>query len=141
MPVFNDILLWLHLMALALGVAGGVGLGQVGQKLVAAGPEQRATYWPLMAIFDRFALGGLVLLLITGPLLLAFKYHGQALSPWFMAKMGLVVLFLILVGLSHMGKARLKRGDEGGAKLMMVTGPLTMLTVLGIVLTAVLAFN
>ncbi len=119
-----------------------VGLGQIGPKLVASGPEGRATYWPLMAIFDRFAMIGVVLLVITGPLLVVFKFNGgHGLSTWFMVKMGLVLLFLILVGLSHMGKARLKKGDESGAKLMQIAGPLTMLTVLGIVLTAVFAFN
>jgi hypothetical protein len=55
--------------------------------------------------------------------------------------MVLVVVAVLTIGLSHVGLAKLRRGDEAGGKLMAIGGPLTMLTVLAIVLAAVFAFN
>lgn len=141
-PVIVDLLFWLHLMALAMGVGGGLAMSQVGPRLVAASPDQRATWWPLATVYSRIAGAGLVLLLITGPLLLWLKYGGGAgLNDWFKLKMALVALVVLSIGLSMWGMARLKRGDEGGGRLMKLAGPLTMLTVTAIVLTAVFAFN
>jgi hypothetical protein len=142
MPVIVNLLLWLHFIALGMGVGGGIAMSQVGPRLVAAAPEQRATWWPLATVFSRIAGAGLVLLLITGPLLLWLKYDGmEGLNDWFKLKLGLVAVAVATIGLSMWGLARLKRGDEGGGKLMKLTGPLTMLAVLGVILAAVFTFN
>lgn len=142
MPVIINLLLSLHLMALAMGVGGGFALSQVGPRLVAAAPEQRTTWWPLVTVYSRIAKAGIILLLITGPLLLWLKYGGDAgLNGWFKLKMALVFVLVVSIGIGLWGTARLKRGDEGGGKLMKVTGPVTMLTVTAIVLAAVFAFN
>lgn len=142
MAVIVDLLFWLHLMALAMGIGGGLAMSQVGPRLVAATPEQRATWWPLATTYSRIAAAGLVLLLITGPLLLWLKYSGGAgLNDWFKLKMALVAVLVVTIGLSKSGMARLKRGDERGGKLMKVFGPLTTLTVAAVVLTAVFTFN
>jgi hypothetical protein len=136
------LLLWLHILALGMGMGGGVAMSQIGPRLTAAPPEERGTWWPLANVFGRIADAGLVLLLVTGPLLLWLKYAGgTGLNLWFHVKMGLVAAAVVLIGLSHWGKARLKRGDEGGGKLMALAGPLIMLTVLAIVLAAVFAFD
>lgn len=142
MPIIINLLISLHLMALAMGVGGGLALSQVGPRLVAAPLDQRATWWPLVAVYSRIAQAGIVLLLITGPLLLWLKYGGGVgLNDWFKLKMALVFALVVTIGVGMWGTARLKRGDEGGGKLMKVTGPLTMLTVTAIVLAAVFAFN
>jgi uncharacterized membrane protein len=142
MTYVNNLLLWAHLLGLGVGMAGGMGMGQIGPRLAAATPDQRANLWSLMGVFDRFAMIGVAVLVVTGPILVFTKFEGgHGLNTWFMVKMGLVLVFLILIGISHMGKARLKKGDVGGAKLMQIAGPLTMLSVLAIVFTAVMAFN
>lgn len=142
MALAVDLLLWAHLLGLAAGFGGGLAMSQVGPRLVAAAPDQRATWWPLADVYTRITAGGLVVLLITGPLLLWLKFGGMAgLSIWFQVKMALVVLIVVLVGLTEWGKARLKRGDEGGGRLMQITGPLIGLSVVAVVLSAVLAFN
>jgi hypothetical protein len=43
MPVIINLLIWLHLMGLAMGVGGGLALSQVGPRLVGAPPDQRTT--------------------------------------------------------------------------------------------------
>jgi uncharacterized membrane protein len=142
MTVVVDLLLWLHFVALGMGLGGGLAMSQVGPRLVAAAPDQRQVWWPLANVFFRIAAVGLVLLLITGPLMLWLKFGGAGgLNVWFQVKMGLVVVAIVLVGFSMRGMAQLRRGDEGGGRLMSVTGPLTMLTVLAIILSAVLAFS
>ncbi len=142
MSVIVNLLIWVHLLALIMGFAGGIAMSQIGPRLAAAAPDQRATWWPLANTFTGIAHAGLVLLLVTGPLILWLKYQGGGgLSAAFAIKMGLMVLAIVAIGASSWGKARLKRGDEGGARVMAAAGPVTMLLMLGVVLSAVFAFN
>ncbi len=142
MPVLVNLLIWVHLLALAMGFAGGIGMSQIGPRLAAAAPDQRATWWPLANVFTRISHIGLGLLLVTGPLILWLKFHGASgLNAAFAIKMGLIVLAVIAIGFSDWGKARLKKGDEGGARVMAACGPLIMLIMLGVVLAAVFTFG
>ncbi len=140
MPVIVNLLIWVHLLALAMGFAGGIAMSQIGPRLSAAAPDDRATWWPLANTFTAISHTGLMLLLVTGPLILWLKYQG-AVSTTFNIKMGLVLLAIVAIGVSSWGKARLKRGDERGAKVMAATGPVIMLLMLGVVLSAVFAFG
>jgi putative membrane protein len=136
------LLLWAHLVALALGVGGGLGMSQVGPRLVNGSPDQREIWWPLARVFRMLTSVGLVVLLVTGPLMVWLKYGGFAgMNVWFQVKMGLVALGVVLMGLSEMGMARVKRGDEGGGKLAMIAGPALGVTMYVVMLAAVFAFN
>ena len=142
MSVIINLLVWVHLVALAMGFAGGIGMSQVGPRLAAAAPDQRETWWALVNVFGRISHIGLGLLLVTGPLILWLKFHGAGgLSAAFAVKMGLLVLAVVAIGFSDWGKARLKKGDAGGARVMAAMGPLIMLLMLGVVLAAVFAFG
>lgn len=136
------LLLWAHIVALAMGVGGGLGMSQVGPRLVNASPDQRETWWPLARVFRMLVSVGLVVLLITGPLMVWLKYGGfSGFNVWFQVKMGLVALGVVLMGLSEMGMARLKRGDEAGGKLAMTAGPALGATMYAVILVAVFTFN
>lgn len=136
------LVLWLHLAALAAGIGGGLGMSQVGPRLVNGTLGERETWWPLAKAFRMLSNVGLVVMLITGPLMIWLKYGGlSGLNIWFTAKMGLMALAIVLVGLSEMGLARLRRGDEGGGRLAMTAGPLIGVTMFAVVLAAVFAFN
>ena len=129
-------------MALAMGIGGGIAMSQIGPRLVAATPDQRMPWWPLATVYTRIAGMGLILLLITGPLLVWLRYGGiEGLNGWFDLKMALVAVIVLTVGLSIWGMARLRRGDEGGGRLMKVAGPLTTLTAAAITLAAVFSFH
>lgn len=142
MDVLVKLLLWLHLVALAAGVGGGLGMSQVGPRLANAAPDQRETWWPLARFFRMLTSVSLVVLLVTGPLMVWLKYGGFAgMNVWFTVKMGLVALGVVLMGLSEMGLARLMRGDEGGGKLAMTAGPAFGVTMYVVMLAAVFAFN
>ena len=139
--IFN-LLLWAHLAALAAGIGGGLGMSQVGPRLVNGPVDQRATWWPLAQAFRMLSNGGLVVMLVTGPLMVWLKYGGASgLNVWFTAKMALIGVAIVLIGASEIGLARLKRGDESGAKLAMATGPLIGVTFFVVILAAVFAFN
>jgi len=136
------LLLWAHLAALAAGIGGGLGMSQVGPRLVNGPADQRATWWPLAQAFRMLSNVGLVVMLVTGPLMIWLKYGGvSGLNVWFTAKMALIVVAIALVGASEVGLARLKRGDEAGGKLAMTAGPLIGVTFFVVILAAVFAFN
>lgn len=138
--MINNLLLWAHFAGLVVGMGGGFGMSQVGPRLVA--PDGRETWWPLAGTFTMMTRIGLVLMLITGPLMVWMKYGGVGgLNIWFTAKMGLVAIAVVLMGVTEVGLARLKRGDERGGKLAMTAGPLIGMTFFVTILAAVFAFN
>ena len=142
MTALVNVLIWLHIVGFAMGAAGGMGMGQVGRRLASAGPDDRATWWPLAKAFAGISGAGLALLLVTGPVVIWLKYQGpDGLNAWFWAKMALVAALVVCFGLDKMGMGRLKRGDEGGAKLMGLAGPLTGLAAFSAAFAAVFAFG
>lgn len=141
MTVLVNILIWLHIVGFGLGMAGGVAMSQVGPRLAAAAPDQRGAWWPMAKAFSGMSGLGVAILLVTGPLVLWLKYSwGAGLGLPFMIKMGLLVLALIAFGVGKRGLGRLKRGDEGGARLMAMAGPLTGVLMLLVALAAVFTF-
>lgn len=140
MAVLNNILLWVHLVALGAGTASGIGMSQVGPRMAAASPDQKSTWWPMVDFFSRMGAGALALMIVTGALLVWLKLGGAGLNAWFMAKMALVALMAVTIGASHTGLARLRKGDLSGLKLINL-GKVTSIAALGAMLTAVFAFN
>ena len=135
-------LLFLHFMGLALGFAGGIGLAQVGPRLVAAAPKDRAFYAPLARSLSLIASVGFGLLLVTGPLMVWLKFGGVGgLSHWFWAKMLFVASAVIAFGLQKMAAVRFRKGNEAAAKGMIVFGRLTGVSAVLAVLFAVMTFN
>jgi protoporphyrinogen IX oxidase len=140
--VLNNILLWLHFIGVGMGVGGGIALSQVGPRLVAAPAEQRELLWSFETFFSRIGAGGLVILLITGPLLLWLKFGGPSgLTWWFWAKMALVVVALIGVGLHEWAARRFRNGDKNVVPLMFIGGRAAGIGIVLAMLCAVFTFN
>jgi hypothetical protein len=117
------VLLWLHFIGLAMGLGTGISLSQVGPRLVAAPVDQRELLWTFETIFSRIGAAGLVILLITGPLLLMTKFGGaNGPGDWFLAKMVLVAVLVLGVGLHHWAAAGFRKGDESMGRWMLVGG-------------------
>lgn len=91
-----------------------------------------------MGINARIALA---VLLVTGPLLFWLEWGFVAPNHWFWAKMGLVALMLVTVTVGAFASARAQRGDAAAAGLAARMGMITGLAFLGVILTAILAFN
>ena len=142
MAVLLNLLLWLHAAALAIGVGGGLAASQIGPRLVAAAPDQRAAWRPLARSFSRSAGLGLGLLVLTGAWLFWLRSAaGDAPVRGVKGEPALVAAMAAALGLGEWGLARLDRGDEGGARLLRVSAPLTLLAVLALALAAAAAFD
>ncbi len=142
MAILTDVLLWLHLLGVAMGVGGGIAMSRVAPKVIAAPAGERAQLWPLEKFLARVIAAGLGILLITGPLMLWLKFGGGAGLGWsFWAKMAFVAATTLGVGLGQWAGARLERGNENAAKLMSLSGPLTGISAVLAMLFAVITFN
>ena len=140
--MLNNILLWLHFIGIGMGVGGGIALSQVGPRLVDGPIDQRELLWSLETFFARIGAGGLVILLITGPLILWLKFGGPSgLSWWFWAKMALVVLALTGVSMHEWAGRRFRKGDESFIPLMFISGRTAGVGILLAMLCAVFTFN
>jgi len=134
MDITFNLLLIVHLAAFGLGISTTFVAPIIGARMPKAPPEARQT---LLGILGRLTLNARVamgLLLITGIAMGLVRYGGfEGLSPWFYVKMGLVAFVLALMILG----AVLKPGTLN-PRLM---GWLTRLSMAGIVVSAVMAFN
>lgn len=140
--MFVNILLWLHLIGVGLGMGGGIALSQVGPRLISTPADQRQLLWVLEVFFSRIGAGGLAILLLTGPLMLWLKFDGPSgLSLWFSVKMVLVLVALIGVGLHEWAGRRFRRGDDRAVPTMFFGGRMAGVGIVLAMLCAVFTFN
>ena len=136
------ILLILHFLGLMAGFGGGIGLSQVAPRLANASEAERPLLFKLERVFNRFSLVGLALLLITGPWMLAERFGGAAGLPfWFTLKMSFVAIAVIAMAVNQIAKRQFRSGRRGALKLILITGPITGISVLLAVVFAVLTFQ
>ncbi len=132
-PTFQ-IFLFIHLVAFGVAVATNVAMPLVGRRMAGAPPEAMAALAPIarqLGINGRIAIAVLV---ISGVALVQLRYGGvEAMNVWFWAKMVLVALVVALMVAGHL----LPRSWLSPR----IFSPIMRLALLGIVLTAVFAFN
>jgi len=130
--VFN-LLLVTHLVALVVGTATAVVMPVLMPRLAVATPEGRQLLGGVgkqLSLNSRIAFG---VLLLSGIGMVYVRYGGfEGLSPWFGVKLGLVGLVLVLMIVSAIWPKALNP---------RVFGWVSRLSLLGIVVSAVLAFN
>jgi len=128
-----DFLLICHLLALAVGATTAIALPIIASRMAGATPEGRALLGGISArlgINSRIAVGVLVL---SGGLMLWLRYGGvDGMNMWFWVKMALVVVIILALITSVVGRGRVHPA---------VLGWVTRLSLLGVVIAAVLAFN
>lgn len=142
MDVFNNILLWLHLAALSAGGAAAFGMPVVGARIKTADEQTRPLLFSIAGGLSKVSRAALGVLIVTGPLMIWLKFGGMSgISWWFNLKM--VLLVLLLGGVIYAGRLlkRMEAGDFGVGKRMPMVGAFNMVMLLGIVLSAVFAFN
>lgn len=142
MDVLINLLFWLHLLGLAAGLGGGIALGFVGPKLIAAQGAMLEEMWQFERFFGRVGTTGLGVLLVTGPLILWLKFGGpDGLTWWFWAKMTFVAMALVGVVTHQWAGSRFHRGDRGAIPLMFASGRAAGASMALAVLCAVFTFN
>lgn len=142
METAKIILQFLHFTGLVLGMGSGLALSQVGPAIAGGTPDQRTALWGLQDKLSRTAHSGLGLLLITGLFLVGLKSGGLGgVNMWFWAKMALVVVLVVSVGIGSSAAKRLKGGDVSAAPVVKWAGMINGITGMAIVLLAVIAFR
>ncbi len=123
-------------------MGGGIALSQVGPRLIATPADQRQLLWALEIFFSRIGAGGFAILLLTGPFMLWLKFGGPSgLTWWFSAKMVLVLVALIGVGLHEWAGRRFRNGDDGAVPMMFFGGRMAGFGIVFAMLCAVFTFN
>jgi uncharacterized membrane protein len=130
----DQILLIAHLAGLMLVAAAFLPLlGMMGQ-----GGANPATN----RLLTRFGHWGIIVLLVSGPILLFSRYGGfDGVSHWFWAKMGLIALLAAGVVTSAISARKMREGDPAAAQRVRIGRVLAVLSLAGTVIFAVLAFN
>jgi putative membrane protein len=134
MDLTFNILLILHLVSLVVGASTAVAMPVVMGRMAGAAPDGRQMLGGIgaqLGLNSRIAFG---VLIVTGVAMIVVRYGGvDGMSPWFWAKMALVVVMLLTMIVS----AVVRPGRAG----TRVVGWVTRLALLGVVIAAVFAFN
>ena len=134
MDIASNLLLFIHLVALAVGAATNIAMPLVAGQMARAAPDTRAA---LGAIARRLSINARVavaVLVASGIALLQVRYGGTAgQNGWFWAKMALVAVVVVLVVIGAV--------VPPGRLNPRIFGNLTRVMLLAIVLTAVFAFR
>ncbi|NOZ32979.1 MAG: hypothetical protein GXP01_07895 [Alphaproteobacteria bacterium] len=142
MSSFINLLIWAHLIGLAMAVGSGMALSQVGPRIAKGDEKQREALWDVYGALIRLVHGGLGVLLITGPLIVWLRYEGfSGLDMWFSIKMALVVILLISVLVGTRAGKKLRGGDMSARNTTQRAGMLNGILGILIVLTAAFSFN
>jgi putative membrane protein len=135
------ILFVIHIAAFVAGGANSVIMPIIGPRLATATPEGRGQ---LMAVVEGVAKVGkyaMAALLISGVLVLWLKWNWAIPNVWFWVKMALIAVMIVFIGLNEMNARKAKQGDQDAAGRSKMFGQLTGLAFLGVLVSAVFAFN
>lgn len=142
MDIVNNLLFWLHLVALALGGTAAFGIPVVGSRMPTTAPEMRPTLLKIMHGLSTVGRAGIGTLIVTGPLMVWLKYGGfGGMNVWFWVKMVLVVGLLAGIIYSGILLKRIMSGDTASAQQSPRVGMVNTVLLLGIVFSAVVAFE
>lgn len=136
MDVVFDLALMAHLLSLL--AAGGVVIAMplIADRMAGAPPEARPLLGAIAQRIGIFSRVAFLVLLISGPLMVWIRFGGVAgMNVWFWVKMGLIVL--MIVAMVANGYFR-KQGNMAAAGAV---ANLSRLALVGVILSAVLAFN
>jgi hypothetical protein len=139
---WNQILLILHLLGMAMGLAVPFS-NIVMQGLVAkAAPPEKAVLGRFPPLMSRVGEIGLTLLWTTGLALVYTKWGGFGALPWqFHVKLTAVVILTLLVGYIQTLMRKARNGDQAAAGRIPTIGRLALLASLTAVVFAVLTFD
>jgi putative membrane protein len=143
MHVLGLILFIVHIVAFIAGGANSVVMPIIGMKLAAptATPDIRATLGDIALRLSTIGKYAMATLLITGVLVLWLKWDWVVPNNWFWAKMFFIVLMLVFIGINEGLGKRARAGDMEAGRRAGRFGQLTALAFLGVIVSAVFAFN
>ena len=130
----DQLLLIAHLVGLMLVAAAFLPLlGMMGQGDTAPQTNRLLT---------QFGHWGIIVLLVSGPILLFSRFGGfDGVNHWFWAKMALVVLLAAGVVTSAISARKMRAGDAAATQRVRIGRIVAVVSLLGTVVFAVLAFG
>lgn len=142
MDIIINLLIAAHILAFVAGGSNSVVGPVIGARMASATPELRAGYFGVMNTLSKVGRAAMVVLLVSGPAILWLKYGGLgSASPWFWIKMALVVVMLASIIVGGINVKKLQAGDVEAGKRAGLAHRITGLAFLGVVISAVFAFN
>jgi hypothetical protein len=142
MTAFNQTLLILHFLGLAMGLSVSIGNIVMLNLISKAAPPEKAILGRFPPAISRVGRVGLALLWATGLTMAYTKWNGIGSMPWtFHVKLAAVVLLTVLVAYITSLERRVQRGDTAAAAQIQTVGKLTTLSALVAVVFAVLTFD
>jgi uncharacterized membrane protein len=141
MDRFNQLVLFLHFLGLALGFATSFANMSMSRVMAEASLQERAVLGRFPPVMSRIGKIGLALLWVTGLMLWQTKWS-FASWPWqFHAKLTSVVLLTVTVTYIHWQERKLQRGDISAAARIGTAGKFAMIWALLALAFAVLTFD
>jgi protoporphyrinogen IX oxidase len=134
------ILKWVHLSAMGFTIGVGAVCSLIAAQAVRT-PGDGAALWRFYDRLNPIAYIAAFTLLISGPLLLWFRYGFAWWPPAFLIKLALIVGLVVVVFMEEAAVKRVRGGDASGVRAMDMTGYATRFFDIAIVLAAVFAFN
>ena len=142
MDIVINLLIFVHIVAFVVGGANSVVGPVIGARMASASPDQRTGYVGVMTTLGQTGKIALATLLITGPLVMFLKYGGfGGASIWFWIKMALVALLLACVIYGGVLFKKSLAGDKMAGQRAGMVRQVSSLAFLGVLLSAVFAFN
>jgi len=85
---------------------------------------------------------GIVVSLVTGPLLIWVRYGGfDGINHWFWMKMLFLVVLIVGIVIAARSAGKLRRGDLGAASQVRLGRIIAVVSLFGVVFSAVMAFR
>ena len=139
MPIFINILIFLHIFGLVLGMGSGMALSSVKRAMVSDGG---AGFEGLISALARNGHVGLAILWVTGPLVVWLKYGGlSGLGGWFWLKIAFVIILSAALGIGAVNFRKGRAGDARAATIAQRASMITGISGLIVIFAAVFAFN
>lgn len=140
MDMLYKILLWGHLLGIALGGAASFGHPVLG-AIADSTPEARPHMMRAAKALGTIGRAGIGFLVVSGALMLWLAHDLSTLSGVFWAKMGLVVLLVGNVILASRAARALAGGDETAAARLPIHAMIGLALMLLLLAFGVLAFR
>lgn len=141
MYVLGLILFVIHIVAFIAGGANSVVMPIIGSRMATATPDARAQLAGVAEALSKVGKYAMVTLLVTGVLVLWLKWGWTIPNNWFWAKMVFLAAMIVFIGINESNAKKVKAGDASAARQAQMFGQLTGLAFLGVIVSAVFAFN
>jgi hypothetical protein len=139
----NNFLLFLHLLGLMIGSAGGLASGILMRRAMAMPADEARTVRSLGPMLAHVAGAGLVLMWVTGLIMVWSRWDGLGSLPsLFWVKFAFVVILTVASASIDVTYAQIRRtGNVALASRLPVLGPISGIAATLAVLFAVFAFG